>query len=221
MVEVVSREQRHIGQELHESVAQELTALNLLASSLIETLRNGSSKYVKLADHIAQGLQRSMRELRAVLRGLLPVLVDPEGLMAALSELAGRVQQQSKVTCTFDCREPVSFADNLAATHLYLIAQEAAQNAVTHDAATTVCIELGDSDIGLVLRVHDDGKRLSLRSGATPSQGLRIMRNHAAIIGARLSIEPSHPTGTVVTCVLARRHREAEVGEHGEEFPNE
>jgi nitrate/nitrite-specific signal transduction histidine kinase len=40
--------------------------------------------------------------------------------------------------------------------------------------------------------------------------GLRIMRSRAAIIGAKLTIEPAKPTGTVVTCVLARRDHERE-----------
>jgi nitrate/nitrite-specific signal transduction histidine kinase len=35
--------------------------------------------------------------------------------------------------------------------------------------------------------------------------GLRIMQNRAAIIGAKLTIEPAKPKGTAVTCVLARK----------------
>jgi signal transduction histidine kinase len=38
--------------------------------------------------------------------------------------------------------------------------------------------------------------------------GLRIMQNRAAIIGARLTIEPARPSGTLGTCVLARRNHE-------------
>ena len=76
------------------------------------------------------------------MRGLLPVAVDSEGLMAALSDLAERTQQEGKVTCTFDCPEPVSVADNLTATHVYLIAQEAVNNAVRHAQARNVRISL-------------------------------------------------------------------------------
>jgi PAS domain S-box-containing protein len=40
IVEVASMQQRRIGQDLHDSVAQELTALNLLARDMAETLRS-------------------------------------------------------------------------------------------------------------------------------------------------------------------------------------
>jgi nitrate/nitrite-specific signal transduction histidine kinase len=38
--------------------------------------------------------------------------------------------------------------------------------------------------------------------------GLRIMRNRAAIIGARLTIQPAEPTGTLVMCALIRKNHE-------------
>ena len=113
VVEIASLEQRRIGQDLHDSVGQELTALNILAGDLAETMRTNPSNGSNLVERMAQGLQRSQRELRTVMRGLLPVAVDTEGLMAALSDLADRIQQEGKATCKFDCPEPVSVADNL------------------------------------------------------------------------------------------------------------
>jgi hypothetical protein len=62
-------------------------------------------------------LRRSQQELPAVLRGLLPVAVDSEGLMVALDDLVERTLRVGTVSCTFDCPEPVSLADNLTATH--------------------------------------------------------------------------------------------------------
>ena len=156
VVEIASLEQRRIGQDLHDSVGQELTALNILAGDLAETLRTDPSSGSKLVEQMVQGLQRSQQELRAVMRGLLPVAVDTEGLMAALSDLADRIQQEGKATCKFDCPEPVSVADNLTATHLYLIAQEAVHNAVKHAQPRNIRISLESNDL-LLLSVQDDG----------------------------------------------------------------
>ena len=142
VVEIASLEQRRIGQDLHDSVSQELTALNMLAGDLAETLRSDPANAPKLVERMVQGLQRSQQELRAVMRGLFPVSVDAEGLMAALSDLADRTQQEGKVTCMFDCPEPVLVADNLVATHLYLIAQEAVHNAVKHARCQNIRISL-------------------------------------------------------------------------------
>lgn len=209
VVGAASLEQRRIGQDLHDSVAQELTALSLLARDLAETFRTDPANAAHLVERMGQGLQRSQQELRDVLRGLLPVPVDSEGLMAALADLADRTRQQGKVSCTFDCPQPVSVADNLIATHVYLIAREAVHNAVKHAQAQKVRIRL-TSDGGLLLSVQDDGIGMSAEPPATEGLGLRIMRNRAAIIGAQLSFAAAEPTGTVVTCVLARKNHGAQ-----------
>jgi signal transduction histidine kinase len=213
VVEAASLEQRRIGQDLHDTVAQELTALNMLVRDLSETLTTNPANGAKLLERLAQGLQRSQQELRVVLRGLLPVAVETEGLMAALAELADRVRGGGKSDCSFECPEPVEVADNLVATHLYLIAHEAVTNARKHSQAGSIRISL-ESDHGLVLRVRDDGVGMPPPPTATEALGLRIMRNRAAIIGATLSIEPNEPRGTVVTCALARsgdgQHEEQE-----------
>ncbi len=210
VVETASLERWRIGQDLHDSVAQELTALSLLAGTLAETLQTDPAYASKLLERMEQGLRRSQQELRAVLRGLLPVAVDSEGLMSALADLAVRTQQAGKVICTFDCPEPASVADNLVATHLYLIAQEAVRNAVKHAGARTVRITLKTKE-GLDLSVQDDGTGIAAQPGE--GLGMRIMRNRAAIIGAKLTIGLAQPTGTVVACVLARRNNEPEKDE--------
>ncbi len=219
VVEVASLEQRRIGQDLHDSVAQELTALNLLTKDLAETLRTDPANASKLVERMEQGLQRSQQELRAVLRGLLPVPVDSEGLMAALADLVDRTRQEGKVSCTFDCPEPVSVVDNLTATQVYLIAQEAVHNAVKHAQARKVRISL-TADRDLVLSVQDDGIGMPAGPAESKGLGLRIMCNRAVIIGATLTIKPAEPAGTVVTCVLVRKDhapgqaKEADPGPH-------
>lgn len=216
VVEIASLEQRRIGQDLHDTVAQELTALNLLAKDLTETLLTDPENAVKLTGRIVQGLQRSQKELRATLRGLLPVPIETEGLMAALTDLADRTRSEGKVICVFDCPEPIAVADNLVATQLYLIAQEAVHNAVKHAEPHYIRISL-EADARLVLRVQDDGIGMPVKPTEFQGLGLRIMRNRAAIISAGLTIEPVKPTGTVVTCTLARSNDVAK--EHRETNP--
>jgi PAS domain S-box-containing protein len=219
LVEVASQQQQRIGQDLHDCVAQELTALNLLAGTLAEILETDPTKARKLVERIQEGSQRSQQELRGVLRGLLPVAVNSTGLMAALSQLVDQTQQQGPVTCTFDCPEPVAVADNLTATHLYLIAQEAVRNALKHGTPRNVHVSLR-ANHHLVLRVACDGIGMPARPEAKGGLGLRIMRNRAAIIGAHLTIEPAEPTGTQVTCRLMSKHHDAEQEEKTHSDPH-
>lgn len=210
VVEIASLEQRRIGQDLHDSVSQELTALSMLAGNLVETLESDHAKGVRQIERLVLGIQRSQRELRAVMRGLCPVSVDAEGLMAALADLASRIQQEGKVNCVFDCPARVLVEDNLIATHLYLIAQEAVHNAVKHARCRNIRISV-KSDTLLVMRVQDDGVGIPSRSHENQGGlGLRIMRNRAAIIHAILTIEPAKPGGAIDTCTLEGKDHESD-----------
>jgi two-component system CheB/CheR fusion protein len=219
VVEIASSEQRRIGQDLHDTVGQELTALNLLAKDLAEKFQSDAVKASLMIEQMIQGLHRSQQELRAVLRGLLPVAVDNEGLMVALDDLADRVLRECRVSCVFDCPTPVSVADNLTATHLYLIASEAVNNAVKHAHAKKIRITL-KVEGGLVLRVQDDGIGIPPRPAENRVSGFRIMLNRAQIIGAKLTIEPAKPTGTLVSCMLARKNNEPQRSQDESSRPN-
>jgi PAS domain S-box-containing protein len=203
VVEIASLEQRRIGQDLHDTVGQELTALRILTDDLPDAIRTDPASAAAFVERIARGLKRCQRELRIVIRGLLPVAVDKQGLMVALAELADRTGQDGKLVCTFDCRDPVEVSDNLTATHLYRIAQEAVRNAVKHASPRNIRISLS-VDQGLILQVQDDGVGPPSSAQEGKGVGLRIMRNRAAIIGATLKIERVEPSGTLVTCHLPR-----------------
>jgi two-component system CheB/CheR fusion protein len=204
VVEIASQEQRRIGQDLHDRVGQELAALNLLVGDLAEILPGDPPQAGKLVDRIAQGLHRSQGDLRDVLRGLLAVSIETQGLPAALTELAQRAASDGKLACTFDCPRSVEISDSYIATHVFFIAQEAVQNALKHARAATVRISLKSNGL-LVLRVQDDGRGMPARP-ADSGLGLRIMRYRAAMIGGTLSIEPAEPHGTVVTCTWSKNY---------------
>lgn len=206
VLDIASLEQRRIGQDLHDSVGQELTALGMLVAELAETRNSDSPDHQALIDRLSRGLRNIQGELRIVLRGLLPVTIDREGLAPALADLADRTQRESKVICTFTCRETVAVVNEQIATHLFLIAQEAVHNALKHAQPKAIRITLKAGD-RLVLSVRDDGSGLPERPSETRGLGLRVMHNRAAILGAELTMAPAKPTGTLIICTLGQEQR--------------
>src|SRR4029079_19595302 len=64
VVEIASLQQRRIGQDLHDTVGQELTALSLLVADLAESVRADQKRASQIVERIAGGLRRSQQELR-------------------------------------------------------------------------------------------------------------------------------------------------------------
>jgi PAS domain S-box-containing protein len=202
VLEIAVLEQRRIGHDLHDTVGQELTALGLMADSLVEALRDNFPADVPLSEKIAQGLRRTLGQVRALARGLVPVEVDAHGLMAALSELTARVNGQAGVSCTFACKDPVPVWNNSTAIHLYQITQEAVNNALKHGRPRHIKVDLDSTDGLVTLRISDDGVGIANPPEKTEGLGLRIMRYRADLIRATLSIEPGPGGGTLVSCIL-------------------
>jgi PAS domain S-box-containing protein len=200
---MTAREQRQIGQELHDGVGQELTGLGLMAQSLSQRLPEDAVEK-RVALRLLAGLDRLHQKVRELSRGLIPVHVESRGLSAALDELAVRTTEASGVSVSAECPDWVELPDHGTATELFYIAQEAVSNALRHGQSRNIRITLLTEPDGLRLRIRDDG--IGLPDGLEQSDGLglRIMQHRAGVIGGTLQIGPSQGGGTTVTCTLPR-----------------
>src|SRR5262245_33197605 len=144
VLEIAALEQRRIGQDLHDGTGQELTGLAMMAERLAGELAAKQLPESKTAANIVDGLEEALSHVRALSKGLVPVEVDSEGLMIALSELASRTSDLHGVQCTFECDEPVCILDNQTAMHLYRLSQEAVNNAIKHARGQNILISLSD-----------------------------------------------------------------------------
>jgi PAS domain S-box-containing protein len=212
VLEIAAREQRRIGQELHDGVGQELTGLGLMATALAGRLAAATEER-RMTGRLADGLGRVHQQVRTLTRGLVPVEVEPEGLRAALEDLAARAREQSGVPVTFSWPESVDGLEHDTATQLFRIAQEAVSNALRHARPRSVALSLTAGPEGLALRVCDDGTGLAGGTGPSTGMGLRIMQYRAEQIGGTFHVRPADGHGTVVSCTLPRRN-------HDDDCPN-
>jgi len=201
LLKASSREQQRIGQDLHDSLCQQLAGIEFQNSVLVHQLSKTPEAQAEAA-RIGELIRNATKQARALARGLSPVEIEPNGLMAALENLAINATNLFRVHCSFECPQPVLLENRTSATHLYRIAQEAIGNAVKHGQAKTVVIILKRVDGELILTVKDDGVGFSQDGRAIEGMGLRIMEYRADMIGAMLRIDSLKGEGTTVACRL-------------------
>ncbi len=215
LVNIVWEQQRHFGQELHDSFGQELTGIRLLIDSLRQRLKTHDRPEAKTAEELASLIRDAQSKMRSLARGLFPVEIFAHGLMSALEDLSNTIRSSRQVNCSFHCDGVVDVDSNEVATHLFRIAQEAANNAVKHSGAKHIRISLIGKGPRLVLAIQDDGKGLPPdvmnRSALSAGMGLRTMKYRASVVGAELSFHSAQespssdaPCGTIVRCVYQR-----------------
>ncbi len=204
IVKASEREQRRMGQDLHDDICQRLAAVKMNMQDLEEEIAEQSPALVDHADAIVDRLTDAIRITRGLARGLSPVNIEAGGLGAALLGLVRSSRDIFGIECELELDDNLPPFSDHPATQLYRIAQECVANAAKHGQARVVRVTLfqvnGDE---LVLRISNDGLPFIPPGSDASGMGLPIMRYRAESIGATLEIDPAPPDATVaVICRL-------------------
>lgn len=199
LLEESEREQRRIGQDLHDHLAQHLLGATFAAKALEGDLRRENSPSAERLDDLARLLNEAVRQVRDISRGLHPVELDSAGLMSSLEELAIKVNHSFK--CRFVCEQPVLIHDPKTALHAYRIAQEAATIALQEKFGPPLTLTLTRKADLVTLDIRRPGrstrKPLTLDEAST-----KIMEYRAKAIGGHFSIQNSIGKDFRITCTF-------------------
>jgi len=200
IVEISGREQRRIGQDLHDGLCQTILAAQFTGRVLAEKMRGRALRPLR-ADlrEMQEHLHNAIAQADVIARGLYPVELDTQGLMAALKELAPNMERTYHIRCRFVCPKPVKIARPGTASHLYRIAQEAVFNAIKGGGAKQILIRLTGRRGQGTLSVVDNGCGIS-PNPRRRGMGLALMAYRARMINATLDIERRKSGGTRVLC---------------------
>ncbi|GAA4603624.1 hypothetical protein GCM10023195_12110 [Actinoallomurus liliacearum] len=192
-------ERSRIARELHDSISQDLFSLRLLAGGLGKALAAETDLRDK-AESMERTVDRTMREMQALLLELRPVAIEDAGLMPALTELCRAYEARLGVPVRTDL-ETVRLEP--AVEHAVLrIAQEALGNAVRHGEPGLIELSLTAGDGCVVVRVRDDGRGFDRRSVDGHGMGLDLMRERATELGGTFEVVSAPGEGTTVTASI-------------------
>ena len=200
VAEISDREQRRIGQDLHDSLCQHLVSIAFAAELLRDKLERYRLPEAAQAEIIAEMVNEGVSQARDLARGLYPVRLEVDGLASALEELTATVQARNNISCHFSVEERVMIYDEVAGNNLYRIAQESINNALKHGHCRNISIALGAVDEEVILTIKDDGVGFPADVNSSAGMGLNIMNYRAKMIGALLDIRRGAGGGTIVLC---------------------
>ena len=186
VLEISAHEQQRIGRDLHDGLGQHLTGVAFMSKVLQQKLFEKGLSEASDAEKIVGLVNEAINKTRELSRGLLPVVSQAHGLMTALKQWAGEVEDLFHISCRFHCDEAVPISDVNKATHLYHIAQEAVNNAIKHGRSESIDISLWASNGDGTLLVVDNGRGIQDAPASRTGMGLNIMGYRARMIGGSL-----------------------------------
>ncbi len=185
---------RRIERDLHDGAQARLVALGMSLATAEKLMETDPERAKAMLRDARTGAATSLSELRELIKGINPPLLNERGLLDAVRAFALDSPLEVTVSGNLDRRldPPIESA-------LYFGIAELVTNAVKHAAATLVEVSLVRDDTGVIAEVTDDG-----RGGATMREGggLARLRRRLAVFDGSCEITSPEGGPTRVRMVL-------------------
>ncbi len=194
-------ERKLIAMDLHDTVAQSLTATKMTVEIRAAAIKRGNEESAPSLESIASGLKNNIDEVRRIMADLWPRSIDHLGIVKTLENRAADLKDAFpgiRVETRLDLPES-DIPDNLKIV-IYRVAQEALSNAAKHGGAGMVRIVLEDADGGIRMIISDDGVGFDPESAGEDNSdrtgvGLSSMRERVYLSGGVFTLRSSPGQG--------------------------
>jgi signal transduction histidine kinase len=198
----VASERERLAREIHDTIAQDLTGLVLLAQRTSRELAAGNT--VAVADQLSvleDGARNALAETRALVAAGAPVGLDA-GIAAALARLGERFERETLITTTVKTSVATPLERDLEVV-LLRCAQEGLANVRKHSGAAKASLVLAAAPDSIRLTVADNGSGFD--SGSSPAGfGLAGMRERLALVAGSLDLTSGKKGTTLVVTLPVR-----------------
>jgi signal transduction histidine kinase len=157
-------ELRRIERSLHDGAQNRLVAVSVLLGAARRAVARDPAMAADVLERAQAAAEQALAELRTVVRGILPPVLDGRGLDGALAGLAA----DCGVPCRLDVELPRRCAVSVEATAYFVVA-EALTNITKHSGATAAGVTVRIEDQQLKISIEDNG-----RGGADEDAGSGI-----------------------------------------------
>jgi PAS domain S-box-containing protein len=200
LINAQETERYHIGQKLHDDLAQRITAVSIGLTGLSQKY-DGNANLAADFDDLQRQTSAICKDIVQFSYQLRPATVECLGLPAVLRDLCRNATNHERVV-VFSQNENLPRLPKDVSVLLHRIAHEAVRNALAHSGATYVHIELSASPTMVRLSVKDNGCGFVVGSITNHGLGLSGMSEGMRNSGGRFSITSKLGRGTSVTATL-------------------
>jgi signal transduction histidine kinase len=193
-LDVAESERRRIERDLHDGIQPRLVSLSIQLGLAKTRVSRDPESVEQLLEQAHDEVKSTLHDLRALVRGIHPSVLDERGLDAALSSLVAGSPIPFHVDVEL-AQRPDHTREGIA----YFVIAEAINNVTKHSGATSGAVFIRDSDGALRVTVEDNG-----RGGAQfePDGGLAGLRDRVSAVDGELNVDSPVGGPTRVEAVI-------------------
>jgi len=211
IVNVEEDARKKLARDLHDGPTQSVSAIAMRMSVIRKMFQQTPESVPDELQKVEEIARNTAKEIRSMLFTLRPLVLESQGLAAALTQLAEKMQETyGQAVAVRVIKEAEQMLDSHQQGVIFYIVEEAVNNARKHAQASVIsvtvsrqrdmaAVEIADNGVGFNLAAVDSGYD---RRG---SLGMVNMRERAALIDGMLHIESAEGKGTRITVVIPMR----------------
>lgn len=186
-------ERKRLAGDLHDSMGQDLAGVKFNLQRINRDMKN------KLLDGVIEEVSDSIKELREITAGLMPVSLKATGLKKTFEAYAGKFSEKTGIKVSMAAEDLPRLSPEME-INIFRVFQEALNNAAKHSSATDLGITLRHGSPRIIMEIRDNGCGFDYqkaRSGDS-GMGLSIMAERMRVMGGDLTVTSIKGEGTTV-----------------------
>jgi signal transduction histidine kinase len=210
---------KQLARDLHDGPTQLVANIMMKVDFCKKALQREPSLLAGELNDILKLAERASRQMRTMLFELRPLVLETQGLGAALQVFIDRRQQDilstrlSLEVISPQGSEDISRQDDKVEAALFAIVQETVNNALKHAQAKNILVKLEETPKAVITVITDDGAGFELNRVMNNyeqrgSMGMVNIHERAQLIGGEVTIESAPGQGTKVTVIVPKEKEE-------------
>jgi signal transduction histidine kinase len=206
IVEIEEDERKKLARNLHDGPTQSIAAIAMRLNYVRLLLERDPQKVSKELANIEDLARRTTKEIRQMLFTLRPIILETQGLTAALEQYIQKLEETDAIAYHLQTQPVEDNLDIDAQGGVFYIIDEAITNARKHAQPNNVWVRMGIRDRSLVVQVEDDGSGFDVagvqdRYDERGSLGMINLHERTELLGGKIRIESAPGKGTRVTVI--------------------
>jgi signal transduction histidine kinase len=204
ILEKESEARLKLARDLHDGPTQTISAV-AMRLNFIRMMLKKRQAYEKIEAEVAKVeelTRRTTHEVRTMLFTLRPVVLETQGLSAALEQYAERLRENENLNVEVDAGSYDGQLEKQTESVVFSVVEEAVGNAKKHAHAGQIMIRLRVDDHLFSAEVQDDGVGFDMEDAQRRREGghlgLLNIEERAELVGGRCSVQSQPGAGTLV-----------------------
>lgn len=208
IVDVEEDARKKLARDLHDGPTQNISAIAMRMSYIYRLLERRPEEVPIELKKVEELARKTTKEIRDMLFTLRPLVLESQGLTAALDQLAQKTREtHGQNVAAYVGADVERVLDGHQQGVIFYIVEEAVGNARKHAEAELISVRVARQDDVVLVEISDNG--VGFDTGAVDanydqrgSLGMVNMRERAELLDATLRIDSAEGKGTKITIVV-------------------